>query len=340
MWLETPVPVNFVCTSPFDVDKAMAAPDIDALIASDFDVRMQFSGAVGADINMIALTYFYLREAGYEGMELSTRPRAGAINVIHTCDLDILGADASRFDVSVRGDFPHRWHAQCEIVQNRWQQGANAETIWLWPQSGIIPRAAPAGRMKRIGYLGQLSRNLVWDEQRWREFLAPLGVEFCAYPPDRWHDYSNLDAVIAIRTFGEHKWRGKPPSKLVNAWIGRVPCIAGSDSAFLQIGTPGIDFLRATTPEGIRDAVARLVQEPGLAERIIAAGNVHLPSFSREAIMKTWVDFLQGTVADRYDRFASHPHEEASRTRILWTGDRVWTRGKRIARKTLNAIQR
>ena len=53
----------------------------------------------------------------------------------------------------------------------------------------------------------------------WSEKLKDLGLNWQVVSRDRWNDYSNVDAIFAVRNFkqaSDYKW--KPASKLVNAW--------------------------------------------------------------------------------------------------------------------------
>ncbi|MEO0031010.1 MAG: hypothetical protein RIS94_768 [Pseudomonadota bacterium] len=325
--LQTSAPVNFVFTTPFDRAALEAAPSFEHHAIHDEEFRTLLSSK--GDICWEVATYFHLRERGYEGIELSGESRPGCINVIHSELLRRAGADPGRFEVSVQADFAYRPSAHYHVLQNADFAGGNRETIWLYPQAGIVPRSAPEGRMKRIGYLGHVHNNLVWRHDRWQAFLDPLGLEFVAPPASQWHDFADLDAVVAIRSFSKARFSSKPPSKLINAWIAGVPFIGGSDSAYRQIGTPGEDFLVATNPDEVRAAIARLQNEPGLVAKLVSNGRERAREFTVDRLVDKWIALLEGPVEQRYRLWQSRPRYEALRVQALWGVDRFIGQGKR-----------
>lgn len=331
--LRAPARVNFVLSSDFDPTSALAAASIDALVGQDEDFRLAMNGSK-ADLNMIALTFIYMRRAGIEGIRLSRQLEPGWINIAHSESLRLLPARSDAFAVDVQGDFPRRRWAHHHIVQNRDQLDRHSSCIYLWPQPGIVPRAPTGPAVQRVGYLGQTyNGNLAWDEDRWRQLLQPLGVEFVAKSPDRWHDFSDLDAAIAIRSFGDAPHSAKPPSKLINAWLAGVPFIGGADSAYVQAGTPGVDYLRASTPQDVVRAVAALRSDPGLAAALVDRGRERAARFDNAAILRRWIDVIEGPVARRYARWSASPRQERVRSRMLIAADRAAVELRRRARK-------
>ena len=331
--IKTSAPVNFVYRTAFDVSAALAAADIEHHIAQDAERRCLFAGT-RADLNMIALTFLHLRSAGYGNITLSRHPAAGLINVVHSHHLRAFGHDPRRFDVCIRGDYPARPWAQFHIVQNEDQLGGpNSAVLRLWPQPRIVPRNATRTAFQRIGYLGQLEKNLAGDAAFWRALLAPQGFAFVVKDADAWHDYDDLDAVIAIRRFGRHRFSDKPPSKLINAWIAGVPFIGGSDSAYEQVGTLDTDYLLATTPDGVLVALQSLRDDEGLRTRLVANGRRKAQAFSREAIINHWVDVLEGAVEQRYRAWSRRPGQERLRSKALALGDWMYDSAKAGARK-------
>lgn len=336
--LRTSAPVNFVYETPFDRAALEAAPSFEYHAVHDTTFRELLSAR--GDISWTVVAYYKLREQGFEGMELSMQPRRGCINLVHSDQLRRAGADAHRFDVSVQSDYPFRVFAHFHLQQNAFLAGGNRVTLWVFPQAGIIPRSAPPGRMERIGYLGHVRNNMVWNQERWQSFLDPLGVEFVTAPAAQWHDFSDLDAVVAIRSFGKGNYYSKPPSKLTNAWIAGVPFIGGYDSAYRQAGTPGDDYLLATSPAEVADAIRRLRDEPGLAEQLVSNGRDRVHSFSEERLTQRWVETLEGPVEARYQRWQSRPAYEALRSRTLSRCDKLWVKARGTARRLRHTISR
>lgn len=332
--LRTSAPVNFAYVSAFDEDRALASEDFVALLAEDAELRADLAGTK-ADLNMIALTYFYLREAGYSNIALSREARPGHINILHTQHLRDLRPDPECFYVSVQGDFPRRAWAQFHIQQNRDLAGRSSRVMWLWPQPGIIPRDAARRDVRRVGYLGQIHANLAWDIGRWERLLAPLGLEFVTAPPSEWHDFSSIDVAIGIRGFGGRRYSDKPPSKLVNAWFACVPFIGGADSAYTQVGTPGEDFIRATEPAEVVAALTRLRDDPAFYRGLVAAGRERSCDFTVPALIERWAALLEGPIERRFREWRAHPRREEARRASLGAYDAGLDAAKALARRVV-----
>ena len=334
--LRLPVPVNFVFESAFDDAAARASTDIDELIRRDPSIALSMNGSK-ADLNMIALTYFYLREAGFTNIKLSKQPVPGCINIVHSDHLIRMTEIDGCFIACVEGDFPRRLSAHFRILQNQSGLSRYSACIWIWPQPGNIQGPSENDRFTcRAGYFGQTyNGNLAWNENAWRELLKPIGFEFSALPPERWNDFANVDVAIAIRSFDTRPYRKKPPSKLVNAWIAGVPFIGGADSAFAQVGTPGSDYLLATTPDELCEQLLRLRDEPDLRQSLVRNGLNRSRAFTRNAIMQMWINVLEGPVEMRYRKWARRPAIERVRWRFLRWLDFNWSSTKRLVRKIL-----
>jgi len=64
--------------------------------------------------------------------------------------------------------------------------------------------------------------------------------------------------------------------KILEAWSRGVPVVATSIAARGLDATDGRELLLADDPQGFAEAVARLTEEPGLAERLVARGRARL----------------------------------------------------------------
>lgn len=154
-----------------------------------------------------------------------------------------------------------------------------------------------------------------------------------------WHDLRSFDLLIAIRSFDRRRYTGKPPSKLVNAWLAGVPFIGGADAAYGQVGTLGEDYLRATSPDEVIAAVRRLRDEPGLRDRLIRAGRTRAAAFAVPAIVERWREVLTGPVLAGFHRHQRNPRRQWARTSMLWRIDAVRVRARRFARVALHRVR-
>ncbi|MBM3856884.1 MAG: glycosyltransferase family 1 protein [Verrucomicrobia bacterium] len=192
--------------------------------------------------------------------------------------------------------YPHP-AAQFHLVHNK------AHARWLprsffiphWPQPHLIPRNPDRGdRFEKICFLGDPEQlALEFISSSWKERLKnELQLEFQIKPVHEWHDYSDVDAVIAIRDFSSARYLDKPATKLYNAWHAGVPFIGGIDSAYATDGRPGIDYLVASSLEETFQHLRRLKENPSLRHELVLHGTESGKAFTREATLLRWQTFL------------------------------------------------
>jgi len=282
-------------------------------------------------------TYLNLVERSDFPVICSNEPRDDAINFVHSDQLVRLPRRASAFIVCMRADFPARRWAQFQIVQNRRQAAGAARYLPLWPQPGILRRDPSRRRVERVAYVGQtFNGNLAADERTWRRAVERLGLEFVAPSKERWHDFREIDVLIGVRSFDGRSYPGKPPSKLINAWHAHAPFIGGNDSAYRQVGTPGVDYLRATTLEAVTLAIARLRDDPEDYARIVAAGARKAATYSTEAVCDRWRGLIKAEILPRYALWLRRPDYERARFHLLYGAGRVERLARGLARRGLD----
>ncbi|NNJ84382.1 MAG: hypothetical protein HKP13_05520, partial [Gammaproteobacteria bacterium] len=243
------------------------ATELDRILALDVERDWRFfEGGIAA---WIVQTFLALRDSD-QPVEIANRFDSRCINFAHVSQLRQLERPRGCFVVGIRADYPPvRW-CQYHVVQNQMQVGPR--TAWLphWPQPGLIPRDPGRGaRIERVGYFGRTVNHYTRFFRRAsgyfrvrntvRDICFRLGIDLVERGPDRWNDYSDVDVVLGIRDFGDKPYNNKPPTKIVNAWLADALFIGGSDSAFLQVGKPGVDFLRATRPEMLERHLCHLI---------------------------------------------------------------------------------
>lgn len=208
-------------------------------------------------------------------------------------------AKPGQFLVDVVADFVPHPGAQFHIVQNRahLHRLPDSAFIPLWPQPNLIPRDTERGdRIENVAFFGDrpnLAPELAADAFA-ADFLRATGAVFCVREASRWHDYSDVDVAIAIRDFSAAQHLRKPPTKLSNAWLAKVPLIAGRDSAFAAEGKSGSDFLTARSPADVIRFVNQLKNNPALRRQIVSAGKKKSASFTRDAVRETWFSLCTG----------------------------------------------
>jgi len=105
----------------------------------------------------------------------------------------------------------------------------------------------------------------------WQAILRELELTWHFVGPDRWHDFREVDVVVAVRGFDRHRHANKPPTKLFNAWHAGVPVILGRESAYQHERLSPLDYLEA----GSFAEVVSFYQDDIKAARRGIDGNAH-----------------------------------------------------------------
>jgi hypothetical protein len=122
---------------------------------------------------------------------------------------------------------------------------------------------------------------------------------------DAWHDYSAVDAVLAVRDFSSAQHLHKPATKLYNAWIAGVPFISGCDSACAAEANDGIEYFTARSKTELLELLAHLKKNPALRKATVEAGQKKSASRNRDAVRKLWVDLLAVQLPTQYRKWSA-----------------------------------
>jgi hypothetical protein len=217
--------------------------------------------------------------------------------------------------VCIQADRAQHPYAQLHIVQNPQEEMlVRSIKLWesyfmpLWPQPGLIPRDRARGdRFENIAYVGReenLAREL--RESEWQEQLKDLGLQWEIVSRDRWHHYTEIDAIVAIRNFdrkGGYSW--KPATKLYNAWHAGVPAILGRESAFRSERKSELDYLEVTSLEDAIAALKRLRDDQELRYAMIENGRVRAEETQPAKLVARWRSFLTDIAVPAYERWCT-----------------------------------
>jgi len=194
------------------------------------------------------------------------------------------------------------------IVQNAQHARKLPASVYLphWPHPNLLPRDLARGdRFENLGFFGDTT-NLApaLRETAWQDRLrAQTGLRLQVVGADRWHDYREMDGILAVRGWESRAWLRKPGTKLYNAWLAGVPFVGGLDSAYLRDGKPGENYLAAASLEELENHLCRLKEEPALRHSLVTAGKVAGRSFSREAIAARWKTLVESTLPEAADKW-------------------------------------
>jgi len=117
---------------------------------------------------------------------------------------------------------------------------------------------------------------------------------------NRWHEYSNVNVAVAVRSFSVARHLHKPATKLYNAWLAGLPLIGGVDSAFMSEATDGVDYLVARKPDELISHVRLLKAQPELRRALVEAGHKRARAHSREAMRSRWRELCEEELPARH----------------------------------------
>ena len=185
----------------------------------------------------------------------------------------------------------HRWHPATYIPH--------------WPQPGLIPRDAARGEAwENAAFFGD--PGSIASEMRgaaWEQTLRDLQLTWDAVEPARWHDFSRVDVVVAVRSFDDRGWANKPPTKLYNAWHAGVPAVLGPELAYRHERRSELDYLEARSLPELVAALQRLKADPELRRRMVENGRVRARESAPAVITGRWQDFFLTTAVPAYERW-------------------------------------
>jgi len=122
--------------------------------------------------------------------------------------------------------------------------------------------------------------------------------------PDKWNDYSEADALVAVRR--PDPWGfylRKPVTRLTNAWAAGVPAILSPDPAFEDIRSSELDYLSATSVEEVVEQVKRLRDNPSLRQAMSENGRKRAVEYTAEKNVQKWTAAISGPILHEYHRW-------------------------------------
>jgi hypothetical protein len=283
-------------------------------------------------------TYLRLRTVGVPCELTSTVPDTGIV-VFHSnaarSHRDLLQPNNQRLLICIKAESPPYPGAQLHIVQNPSEADELDRCYYLphWPQPGLLPRDPDrVNRFENITFLGHahcLAPELLTTA--WTTQLSDLGLRWqpkINHNPwhdhrtiiPHWHDYRQIDAVVAIRSFESHRYqetqyyRHKPATKLYNAWLAGVPAILGPESAYRAERKSPWDYLEVTTLEALLTNLLQLQQDVRLRQRMVAQGWERSLDYHPERITHRWQTFLETVAIPAYEAWCS----QAAWRQTLW----------------------
>jgi hypothetical protein len=246
-------------------------------------------------------TYGHLSKIGFPCRLTRQLPDAGVIVTHREFFTNKMIPNRRQLFVCVVADFQRHPFAQLHVVQNpRDPLLMHATPAWpaafipLWPETGLIPRNPARGdSFVNVSYFGLPTR--LAPQLRRAQFAARLrehGFNFRIVSRDRWNDYSDTDAVLAVRSFAPVSWHKFPASKLYNCWVAGVPGLLGAESAYQAERRNEYDYFEVRSADEVLQTLIRLRGDPGLRAAVARNGAERAAGVTPMRIAETWAAFL------------------------------------------------
>jgi hypothetical protein len=186
----------------------------------------------------------------------------------------------------------------------------NSAVVHYWPQPGLVPRHPERGcRFENVCYVGN-SHQFVSEISFLQAEIKHLGLNWSMPPREKWNDYTQIDAVVAVRpSIGamrskpEYHILRKPASKLVNAWLAGVPAILSPDVAYRNLRKSSLDYLEATDCRQIVVRLRQLIDNPAMINLMRENGRQRAVEFELDRIIQMWLAIFRDDIIPAYRRW-------------------------------------
>jgi hypothetical protein len=182
-----------------------------------------------------------------------------------------------------------------------------------WPQPNLIPRDPIRGdRFENICYMGN-TRQFLGGLDDLEKSIKELGLKWMVMPSTRWNDYSDVDAVVAVRPRRAF-WGAidldpsrKPASKLFNAWLAGVPAILSPDPSYQEYRISDSDYLVARTARETVDRLKKLADDPSLRRLMRENARRRAREIAPGNIAGLWIKIIEENILPAYREWSTSP---------------------------------
>lgn len=208
------------------------------------------------------LTYVHLKKV-YDCELVDSMPSSGIIFFFRGSVELTSKPNEKQFWICMVADASVHPYAHLNIFQNPTQSEKTIITsafVRHWPQLNIIKSNRSLTSLENLYYFGN-EVNLCPElkSEDWLMFLQTNKLNFVVPNVARWHDYNNVDAVIAIRSFiDSDTFDTKPASKMINSWIANTIFISTGESAYIHEGKEKYSFVNVNSYDDLKNRILKL----------------------------------------------------------------------------------
>jgi len=265
----------------------------------------------GSDI-WATQTYIFLKQRGLD-VRIVPKLVPGQICIIPSYDLGLKALPFNSYVVACRLDAARPEICEQQTVLNQMcLQKPTDHFLMQWSQTCLQPRNEARGsRLETLEFQGK-PHNLPgpFQDAAFREQVQNLGITLRVLPDvpkehlyDYWRNYSDVDAVLAIRLMSENDFKVKPPIKLLNSWFAGCPALLGPEPAFRDLRRSELDYIEIRSPQDAIAALRKLKENPGLYQAMVENGWERSKEFTQDRIAQAWHEFLSNSVIPGYKRW-------------------------------------
>ena len=305
-------------------------------------------------------TYLRLKADNFPCQLVDTPPTEGII-LVHCNALQIyhppLKPGPNLLLICLKAESLPYPYAQLHVVQNPVESQTHKPSYFLphWPQPGLIPRHSSRGdRIETVAFFGHADnltpelKHPEWSKQlqelglQWRPVINTNRWDNHQTLDTRWNDYSQIDVVVAVRSFDRRQirrhqqYRSKPATKLYNAWLAGTPALLGSEAAYRAERQHELDYLEVNSTADLIGALKRLQRDRTLYQAMIQQGHRRAQAIQPASITQQWRQFLEHIAVPAYHQW---------RASSLWSQQLILQRSywrfnqHRVQRKLLGLLE-
>lgn len=253
-------------------------------------------------------TYIQLKRRGIDA-RLMDRFASGGLCVATYDDLRRGGMPWRSYVLGCRMDRARPTLCDEVIVQNRARcERPTDHYVAHWAQLSMRPRRDDRGeRLENMVFHGEMDNiDPEFRSARFRDALKELDITFVVHGLARnrigvsGRDWSETDAVLAVRGGSEFFRSVKPALKLVNAWQAGCPALLGPEAGYREERKSELDYFEVRTAEEALAALRRLKDERGLYHAMAENGRTRALGHTPDAIAKQWWVVLNNVMKNGY----------------------------------------
>lgn len=275
--------------------------------AGSLEVRQNCSARTSRKIASaqawIYQTWLALSKAGCAVNLTHAIPEEGVLVTLAGCLRPTFRPTPEVFFADIVADGVPHPAAHLHIVQNSIHAQKLPRSIFMphWPHPNLLPRDSARGdRFETLGFFGD-AENLAPElhDAGWQaRLLDQTGITLRVVGAKEWHDYREIDCVLAVREFGNRAFLRKPATKMYNAWLARVPFVGGRDSAYCGDASRGGNISPWYSLVELNVQLNRLRTDLRFRKELVTAGLRKSKQFDRSAILERWRELIENTLPE------------------------------------------